>query len=110
MCRQLLNFLERGGRLPRRQSANGKNRSMETTISNVVSDALRAADKSDVTLLALLNLSASFDSVDHGIMIDAYKPRLKSVLQWINTFIHGGTQTILEGNSRLVQRSTAACH
>ena len=60
-------------------------------------DALLAADRGDVTLLGLRDLSAAFDTVDHSILID----RLQStfgvcgpVLSWITTFISDRTQIV----------------
>ena len=40
------------------------------TINQIVSDALLAADRSEVNLLGLLDFSAAFDTVDHDILIN----------------------------------------
>ena len=69
ICRQLAAFLEKG-LLPTYQSAYRKHHSTETVVLKSVSDARLAADRGDVTLLGLLNLSAAFDTVDHTILID----------------------------------------
>ena len=37
---------------------------------NAISDALMAADRGEVTIVGLLDLSAAFDSVDHDILLD----------------------------------------
>ena len=52
------------------QSAYRCGHSTETAILKVVTDFLLAADRSEVTLLSLLDLSAAFDTVDHDILID----------------------------------------
>ena len=41
---------------------------METAVLKVISDIIDAADCQKVTLLALLDMSAAFDTVDHSIL------------------------------------------
>ena len=67
VSRQLVDFLERTLLLPSLQSAYRKNHSTETAVLKVITDVLRAADRGEVTLLCLLDLSAAFDTVDHDI-------------------------------------------
>ena len=55
--------------MPRLQSAYRRHHSTETALLKVLSDALTAADNQQVTLLALLDLSAAFDCVDHDISV-----------------------------------------
>ena len=57
-----------------------------------------AADSQKVTLLALLDLSAAFDCVDHDILLH----RLQSsfglagkVLDWLRSFLTGRSQQVL---------------
>jgi len=97
VCRQLTAYLEENGLFPRLQSAYRRFHSTETGILKLACDALLAADRGDVTLLGLLDLSAAFDTVDHSILID----RLQStfgvcgpVLSWITTFISDRTQIV----------------
>jgi len=56
--------------LPTLQSAYRKNHSTETAVLKVITDVLRAADRGEVTLLCMLDLSCAFDTVDHGILLD----------------------------------------
>jgi len=69
VCRQLVDFLERTLLLPSLQSAYRKNHSTETAVLKVITDVFRAADRGEVTLLCLLDLSAAFDTVDHDILL-----------------------------------------
>ena len=56
--------------LPTYQSAYRNHHSTEMAVLKIVSDALLVADRGDVTLLGLLDLSAASDTVDHIILID----------------------------------------
>jgi len=51
--------------LPDRQPAYSAFRSTETAIAGLMSDILLAIDAGDIAALALLDLSAVFDTVDH---------------------------------------------
>jgi len=62
--------LHRHGLLPEHQSAYRRCHSTETAMLKVLSDAYVAADAGRVTLLSLLDLSATFDTVDHQILVE----------------------------------------
>ena len=64
VCHQLVSFFERLKILPTLQSAYRKNHSTETAVLKVITDVLHAADRGEVTLLCMLDLSCVFDTVD----------------------------------------------
>ena len=66
---RLLEHLKVNGLLPSVQSAYRKCHSTETGMARVLSDILKALDRGDVAALALLDLSAAFDTVDHSILL-----------------------------------------
>jgi hypothetical protein len=111
VCRQLVTYLEQNGLLPDLQSAYRRGHSTETAVLKVVADLLSAADRGEVTLLSLLDLSAAFDTVDHHILMDrlynSYGLR-GPVLSWISSFIHGRTQTVYAGGQRSA-KSPVSC-
>ena len=56
-----------------------------------------AADRSEVTLLGLLDLSAACDTVDHKILLDRLHVTFGlrgQVLDWIHSFVTNRTQSI----------------
>jgi len=63
--KQLTVYLGTNGLFPLWQSAYMSHHSTETSLLKVLSDVLNAIDDKKVTLLALLDLSAAFDCVDH---------------------------------------------
>ena len=67
------NYMTSNRRLPRRQSGYRKDHSTETAVPKVCSDALVASAERQVTLL-LLDLSTTFDCVDHGLVIRRLEP------------------------------------
>jgi len=69
-----------------------------------VSDILQAADSGEVTLLGLLDMSAaSFDTVDHDVLLDRLRKSFGisgKVLSWVESFVTGGTQTVHVGEDQ----------
>jgi len=55
--------------LPKFQSAYRSHHSTETAVAKVLSDILLALDKGDLACLALLDLSAASDTVDHEVLL-----------------------------------------
>ena len=73
---------------------------METALAKVSSDIVMAADRGVVSLLALLDLSAAFDKVDHGILLR----RLHTsdhinglALDWFRSYLTGRRESVLYG-------------
>ena len=62
-------YLQDNHHLVLQQSAYRRHHSTETTMLKIASDVFDAADAGHVTILALLNLSAASDTVDHGILL-----------------------------------------
>jgi len=59
-------------------------------------------DQSHVGALKLLDLSAAFDTVDHGILIDVMQHRFRvcgSALAWLAAFLTDRTQIVRVGGS-----------
>ena len=56
--------------LPTYQSAYRKNYSCKTALVKLFDDLLWSVENQKVNLLVAINLSATFDMVDHGILID----------------------------------------
>ena len=74
----------------RASTAINKGFGTETAVLKVVSDVLQAADRGQVTLLGMLDLSAAFDTVDHEILIDRLRQSFGIrglVLSWIESFL-----------------------
>ena len=104
MARQLNAYLFANDLLPRYQSAYRKRHSTETAMQRVWSDILTAADRRQVTLLGLLDLSAAFDCVDHDIPVQRRQFAVVMsdvVLGWIQTSVIFDQQNA----KKLIQRS-----
>jgi len=98
--RQLTDYLESHHLMPLLQSAYRRHHSTETALLKVFSDVLTAADDKKVTLLALLDLSAAFDCVDHDILLSTLQSRFGLdgiVLAWIRSFLSDRVQRVCFG-------------
>ena len=89
--------------LPIFQSGFRKGHSTETLLVRLLSDIYGAIDKSQVTLLALFDVSAAFDTVDHDIL----QKRLSTsfglsgnFLDWLGSFLHDRSFSVVYGSTR----------
>jgi len=102
VAKQLLDYLNTNHLMPDRQSAYRKFHSTETAIAKVLSDILTALDSGNLAVLALLDLSAAFDTVDHNILLR----RLQNcygihgqVLAWVTSYLTERQQYVRYGGA-----------
>ena len=98
VARQTVTYLTVNNLFPTEQSAYRSFHSTETAMLRITSDIHDAADKSMVTLLAMLDLSAAFDTVDHSILLNRLETSYglrDNVLAWIASFLHGRKQSVM---------------
>jgi len=67
VAKRLMNCLTTNDMLPKFQSAYRSHYSTETAVATVLPDILLALDEGDLACLALLDLSAASDTVDHEV-------------------------------------------
>jgi len=94
---QITEYLHENDLMPENQSAYRTHHSTETALLDVLSGACAAADAGQVTLLGLLDLSAAFDTIDHGSLIERLRHRYGitgDVLGWMTTYLTGQTQAV----------------
>ena len=71
--------------------------STETAITKVLSDLLDDVDRGDTAILALLDLSAAFDTVDHSILLKRLSISFGitgQVLNWFRSYLLGRRQQV----------------
>ena len=80
------------------QSAYRPHHSTETALLSLCNDILMSLDSGKASALLLLDLSAAFDTIDHGILI----ARLKNLfgvsdiaLQWFQSYLAGRSQSVV---------------
>jgi len=97
VAEKLVSHLQKQDLLPRLQSAYRRHHPTETALLGVLSDIYAAADRQDVTLIGLLDLSAAFDCVDHDILVRRLQQSFgicSTELKWLQSFLHGRTQQV----------------
>ena len=67
---QLMDHIHTNNLMEPLQSAYRPGHSTETALLKVKADILKAMDNQEITCLALLDLSAAFDMVDHRILLN----------------------------------------
>jgi len=91
-------FLGGNDLMPCAQSAYRKYHSTETAVANVYNDLLLAADQGQVSVLCLLDLTATFDTVDHQLLLLRLERQfgVRGVaLQWFGSFLSGRSLQVL---------------
>lgn len=102
VARQLVDHLNTANLLPELQSAYRAYHSTETAILKVLGDMLQALDTGDVAVLALLDLSAAFDTVDHATLLRRLEISYGlggHALGWFTSYLSGRTQYVRCGKS-----------
>ena len=98
---QLQKHLSENDLLAIKQSAYRKNHSTETALLSVVGGLLRNADDRPVSVLALLDLSEAFDTLDHPILLQRLETTFGisgTVLHWFASYLKGREQSVMVDN------------
>ena len=85
------------------QSAYKKHCSTETALLKVQDDILKNIDKRKGVVLVLLDLSAAFDTVGHGTLINTLKNEVGvtgECLAWIQSYLEERQQRVIINNNR----------
>ena len=75
MSQQLMQHLNANNLLDPFQSAYRHGHSCETALLRVLNDVLCSADRGELSLLVLLDLSAAFDVIDHELLLARLKKK-----------------------------------
>ena len=100
---QLFNYLDSNKLLPSCQSGFRKGHSTESLLLRLFSDIYGAMDRSQVTLLALYDVSAAFDSVDHDLLLSRLSITfgIKDLpLLWITSYLSERSTSTIFHTSR----------
>ena len=84
------------------QTAYKKHCSTETLLVRLTNDILIASDSKSATVVLLLDLSAAFDTVEHGLLLNILEKEIGLsgvVLKWFKSFLTTRTQKIRLGNA-----------
>ena len=87
-CNRLLNDF---------QLAYRPHHSTETALLKVINDLLSAMDDGNISVLVHLNISAAFDTIDHGILLHRLHNVFgfgDTVLSWFQSYLENQTQTV----------------
>ena len=90
---------------PAQQSAYRTNHSTETAVLSIHNDLVRSIDSGNVSLLALLDLSSAFDTVDHNILLSVLENRFSiqgTALGWFKSYLSDRTQSFVHAGDQTV--------
>uniref|UniRef100_A0A803TKZ4 Reverse transcriptase domain-containing protein n=1 Tax=Anolis carolinensis TaxID=28377 RepID=A0A803TKZ4_ANOCA len=98
---QLQGFSEDTDFLDQSQSGFRPGFSTKTALVALVDDLRRELDRGSVTLLVLLDISAAFDTIDHGILLGRLSGMglRGTALQWLQSFLEVRSQMVKLGDT-----------
>ena len=94
--RQFVDYITTNKKLSEDQSGNRKCHSTETALLHVTDDFLMAIDKSEVSVVVLLDMAKAFDSIRHGLL----RQKLQSIavasssLELFHNYLSGRSQRV----------------
>ena len=107
VCTQRVSYLNVNSLMPRHESAYRRRHSTETALAFVFSELISALDDSNLALMALLDLSAAFDCVDHDILLSRLNITYgigNTVHSWMSSYLSGRIQSVrVDGASSLAE-------
>jgi len=95
---QTYDHLVQSGLYPLLQSVYRQYHSTETALVKVANDILLNMNSQRVTLLALLDLSAAFDTMDHAILLKHFTTDFcigRKALEWFSLYLSGCSERVL---------------
>ena len=93
---RLNSYMHANGLNEKYQSAYKQLHSTATALPCVANDILRCVDEKKAVFLMLLDLSAAFDTVDHGVLLDRMFKRFgiqETSLSWFRSYLFDRNQT-----------------
>ena len=97
VIKQYIDHFSRNKLHDEKQSAYKQYHSTETLLTKVHNDIMLSLSKGEVTMLVLLDLSAAFDTIDHGILLKRLQKRYgvhSSALAWFKSYISDRSQSV----------------
>ena len=97
VAKQLIEHLETQSLYVPVQSAYRSFHSTETALLKVLNDILSSIDHGDSVILALLDQSAAFDLIDHGILLNRLSTQFGVTgvpLRWFESYLSGRLQSV----------------
>ena len=103
---QLLKHLNENDIMPVNQSAYRVDHPTETTICAVMNDLIKIVDDGKCDILIMLDLSAAFDTVDHGLLLHDLKSiGIKgNALKWFESYLSNRYITVVISNEKSEMR------
>jgi hypothetical protein len=108
---QMRKFLKLNDLMPSKQSAYREHHSTETASLKLSSDILLSMDRGNLCLMCFIDLSAAFDTIDHGILKERLRTSFRfsdSALTWMDSFLTSRVQLVKHGSS--ISRSMPITH
>ena len=101
-CNQIMDQAVASGKFEKFQSAYRTKHSTETALLRVREEILKCMDKGEIVCLLLLDLSATFDTIDKTVLLNHVKYRFGyggKVLDWISSYLTGRSQKVAINDS-----------
>ena len=96
-CNQIMDQAIASGKFEKFQLAYHTKHSTETALLRVREEILKCMDKGEIVCLLLLDLSATFDTIDKTVLLSRVKYRFGyggKVLDWIGSYLTGRSQKV----------------